>query len=54
MSTKRIIVIAIIATFGTLTMSCNEEEVKPAIKNTIEVATEGNGGHVEPPVENGN
>ncbi|MBL6449645.1 hypothetical protein JMN32_25265 [Fulvivirga sp. 29W222] len=54
MSKKGIIAVAIIATFGALTMSCNEEEVIPSVKNTIEVATEGDDGHVEPPVEEGN
>lgn len=54
MNTKKIIAVAIIATFGTLAMSCNEEEVNPRVKNTIELATEGDEGHVEPPVEGGN
>lgn len=53
MKKRKIFTAIMFATFGALAMSCSEEEVKPTINNSLEVATEGNkGGHDEPPVEN--
>lgn len=49
MNTKKFLMIVLFATFGTLLMSCNEEEVEPKVKFPKELATEGDKGHVETP-----
>ncbi|UII32206.1 hypothetical protein LVD17_00110 [Fulvivirga ulvae] len=49
MNAKKLLMIVLFATFGSLLMSCSEEEVEPTIEFPKALATEGDKGHEEGP-----